>query len=170
MPTTSVSRIIPAPVHDAWSVLSDIPNARRWNPAWDKIEFVSNQTHGAGTRFRAQVDDSSYEFEISDWIVPEFISFTPIREEHERYGITLESQAFRLTPVSDDATGVEIIAHASTSGIRGFFIGLFFWSGHQKQGLDHALDNLESLFAPETEGEMLEAAEDAEPDWEEIAE
>lgn len=170
MPTTSVSRIIPAPPHDVWGVLSDIPNARRWNPAWDKIEFASNQTHGAGTRFRARVDDGSYEFEVSDWIVPEFISFTPIRGEHERYSITLESQAFRLTPVNDGATGVEIIAHASTSGFRGFLIGLLFWAGHQKQGLAHALDNLEALFVPETEGETLEAADEAAPDREEIAE
>lgn len=165
MPTTSVSRIIPAPVHDIWAALSDIPNARRWNPAWDNIEFASNQTHGTGTRFRAQVDDQTFEFEITDWIVPEFISFTPIREEDESYGITLESQAFRLTSLEDDVTQVELIAHASTRGFRGMLVGLLFWSGHQKGGLNHALDNLESLFVPESEEDgMQEEIEDEEPE------
>ena len=170
MPTTSVSRIIPAPVHDIWQVLSDIPNARRWNPAWDKIDFATNQTHGVGTRFRAKVDENTFEFEISDWIVPEFISFTPIREEDELYAITLEAQAFRLTPVADDATNVELIAHASTRGFRGFIMGLFFWGGHQKQGLNHALDNVADLFAPPAEDETLEEIEDEEPDSEAIVE
>jgi uncharacterized protein YndB with AHSA1/START domain len=165
MPTTSVSRIIPAPVHDIWAVLSDIPSALRWNPSWDKIEFSSNQTHGAGTRFRAHVDDQWFEFEISDWIVPEFISFTPIRgEQEERYAITLELQAFRLTPLDDDATQVEIISHASTSGVRGFLVGLLFWAGHQKQGLAHALDNVESLVEPAPADEAAQEADEAVPD------
>lgn len=162
MPTTSVTRVIPAPVHDIWNVLADIPKARRWNPSWQKIEFSSNQTHGKGTRFRAYVDERSFEFEITDWVVPELISFTPIREEDERYAITLESQAFRLTPLDDQTTGVEIIAHASTHGFRGMVMGLFFWAGHQRQGLSHALDNLEALFVPESG--------DAEDDMEEIGE
>lgn len=170
MPTTSVSRIIPAPAHAIWGVLSDIPNARRWNPAWDKVEFASNQTHGAGTRFRARVDDRTFEFEISDWVVPEFISFTPIRDDDERYAITLESQAFRLKPLDDDVTSVEIIAHASTSGFRGIVMGLLFWAGHQKQGLINALDNLEALFVPDSGDESLEEIDADEPPAETIAE
>lgn len=170
MPITSVRRIIAAPVHDIWGVLSDIPNARRWNPAWEKIEFSTNQTHGAGTRFTAHVDDQSFEFEITDWVVPEFISFTPVRENEERYAITLESQAFRLTPQEDDTTGVELISHASTHGFRGLIMGLFFWAGHQKQGLNKALDNLEALFAPPDEGEDLEGIDEFEPESEKIAE
>jgi uncharacterized protein YndB with AHSA1/START domain len=171
MPTTSVSRIIPAQVHEIWTVLSDIPNARRWNPAWDKIEFSSNQTHGAGTRFRAHVDDQWFEFEISDWIVPEFISFTPIRDEQEeRYAITLESQAFRLTPLDNYATRVEIISHASTSGVRGLIVGLLFWAGHQKQGLAHALDNVESLFEAAPADNAAQVRDEAEPDSEAEAE
>lgn len=156
MPTTSVTRILPAPVHDVWHVLSDIENARRWNPAWEKIEIISHQTHGAGTRFRAQVDEHSFEFEISDWVVPEFISFRPIREEDEHYAVMMESQAFRLTQVDEDVTGVELIARASTHGVKGFVMGLLFWGGHQRQGLSSALDNLEELFTPKAEGETLE--------------
>ena len=163
MPTTSMSRIIPAPVHDVWSVLSEVERARRWNPAWEKIEIVSHQTHGAGTRFRADVGEGqSFEFEISDWVVPEFISFTPIREEGERYAVTLESQAFRLTAIDEETTSLELIAHASTRGLRGFFMGLLFWAGHQKQGLSNALDNIEDLFIPEEERELLEGEEDGE--------
>lgn len=167
MPTTSVSRIIAAPVHDIWTVLSDIPSALRWNPSWDRIEFSSNQTHGAGTRFRAHVNDQWFEFEISDWIVPEFISFTPIRsEKEERYAITLESQAFRLTKLDDEATRVEIISHASTSGVRGLLVGLLFWAGHQKQGLVQALDNVESLFEPAPGGEAPQEGDEGELDSE----
>jgi uncharacterized protein YndB with AHSA1/START domain len=147
-----MSRAIPAPVHDVWHALSDIPNARRWNPGWQRIEIISNQTHGAGTRFRAWVDDETkFDFEVTDWVVPEFISFTPIREEGERYAITLESHSFRLTPLDEETTGVEVIAHASTHGVRGLLLGLLFWAGHQKVGLRSALDNIEALFAPEEE-------------------
>lgn len=171
MPVTSVSRPIAAPVHDIWNALSDIPNARRWNPSWEKIEFSSNQTHGAGTRFKAYVADRPFEFEISDWVVPEFISFTPIREQGERYAIMLESQAFRLTAIDDDLTSVEIIAHASTHGFRGILMGIFFWAGHQKQGLNHALDNVEALFAPASdEDEDLEEIDEWEPESERVVE
>lgn len=153
MPTTSVSRIIPAPAQEVWQAISDISNARRWNPAWEKIEFTTNQTHGAGTRFQAHVDsETAFEFEVSDWVAPEFISFTPVRDPEEAtYAITLEQQAFRLTAIDDEATGVEVISRASTNGIRGFVMGLFFWSGHQKQGLNSALDNIEALFTPDGE-------------------
>lgn len=161
MPTTSVRRVIPAPIHDIWHAISDIPNAKRWNPGWERIEFTTNQTHGAGTRFRAHVDsETAFDFEITDWVVPEFISFTPIREPGERYAIMLESQAFRLSEVDDEATGVEVISRASTHGIRGVVVGLFFWSGHQKQGLERALDNLESLFLSAEAEDSEEAGED----------
>lgn len=165
MPTTSVVRVIPAPVHEVWHAISDLPNARRWNPGWKRIEFTTNQTHGAGTRFRAHVDEqTAFDFEVTDWVVPEFISFSPLRDDaEERYAVTLESQAFRLTKIDDETTGVELIAHASTSGIRGLLMGLLFWSGHQKQGLSSALDNLEALFV-DGDAEPAEYVEEVEPE------
>ncbi len=153
MPSTSVSRIIAAPVREIWDALADIENATRWNAAWKEIEIISSQTHGAGTRFRATVDDEqAFEFEIADWVVPEFISFTPIHDPLEPlYSITLDGHAFRLTRIDEQATAVELIASASTHGFRGIIMGLFMWANHQKPGLVRALDRLQAVFDPDME-------------------
>jgi uncharacterized protein YndB with AHSA1/START domain len=159
MPSTSVSRVIAAPREQVWSVLSDLANARRWNSAWTSIEFVSGQTHGPDTRFRARTaEGESYEFVITAWVVPEYIEFTPVRDETERYSITLEAQAFRLEPEGEDATQVELIARASTHGLRGWLLGLAFWRGHQKQGLNTALERLQAALEPERSDEPHEGA------------
>ncbi|MDO8615585.1 MAG: SRPBCC family protein [Dehalococcoidia bacterium] len=149
----SVSRIMPAPQARIWSVLADIANARRWNTSWTRIEITSHQTHGAGTAFRAHTQDGqTYDFLVSDWAAPECIAFSPIRDESEpRYGVTLESHAFRLRPAEDGQTYVELTAHATARGIRGRLVGLFLWPGHQKHGLETALDALESVFAAEAD-------------------
>lgn len=164
MPTTSVSRIINAPRDQLWAVLSDIAKAQRWNSAWSRIEFASNQTHGLGTRFRAETSGGeNFEFEITNWSAPEYIEFSPVRYESERYGIMLEAQAFHLSSESDDSTRVELMARASTHGIKGLVMGLFFWRGYQKQGLQYALETLASTFVPDereaAEGEATAAAE-----------
>jgi len=158
MPSTSASRVIKAPREDIWALLSDIANARRWNSAWSSIEFVSKQTHGSETQFRARTDEGeAFEFLITAWVVPEYIEFTPVRDESERYGITLESQAFRLRP-EGEATRVDLMARASTHGIKGLLLGLLFWRGYQKQGLNAALEKLESAFpSEETDGPHEEA-------------
>jgi uncharacterized protein YndB with AHSA1/START domain len=149
MPSTSTSRVIKAPREHIWALLSDIANARRWNSAWSSVEFVSKQTHGPDTQFRARtVEGEAFEFLITAWVVPEYIEFTPVRDEREQYGITLESQAFRLQP-EGEATRVDLIARASTHGIKGWLLGLVFWRGYQKQGLNAALEKLESAFPSE---------------------
>lgn len=161
MPSTSASRLIMAPREQIWSLLSDVASARRWNSAWSNIEFVSKQTHGPETQFRARTGDGeTFEFVITAWVVPEYIEFTPVREDGERYGITLESQAFRLQPEGEEATRVDLVARASTHGIKGWLLGLLFWRGYQKQGLNAALEKLESAFASE---ETDDAHEDATP-------
>ena len=158
MPSTSASRVIKAPREDIWALLSDIANARRWNSAWSSIEFVSKQTHGPETQFRACTDEGkAFEFLITAWVVPEYIEFTPVRDESERYGITLESQAFRLQP-EGEATRVDLMARASTHGIKGWLLGLLFWRGYQKQGHNAALEKLDSAFpSEETDGPHEEA-------------
>ena len=159
MPTTSATRVINAPRDQVWAVLSDIANARRWNTAWSGIEFTSKQTHGPETRFRAQTEDgNAYEFVVSAWVAPEYIEFSPLRDETERYGIMLESHAFRLAPEGDTATRVDLIARSSTHGPRGWLMGLVFWRGYQKQGLVHALETLSSVFEPNEPGERPEEA------------
>ncbi len=147
MPSVSVSRIIDASLSDVWAALSDIENARRWNTSWTSIEITSPQHHGIGTTFRAQTEsDETYEFKVTEWAPPERIAFSPIREEAESYALTLESQVFQLHETEDGQTRVELTANASTRGPRGRLVGLFFWPGYQKHGLDTALDALQALF------------------------
>ena len=138
-------------------MLSDIANAQRWNTAWTRIEFTSKQTHGPATAFRAHTaDGETFDFVVSAWVVPEYIEFSPVRDEAERYGISLEAQAFHLQIASERSTRVELIARASTHGPRGWLLGLLFWSGYQKQGLNYALESLNSVFEPEETDEREE--------------
>lgn len=140
-------------------MLSDITNARRWNTWWTRIEVTSGQAHGAGTTFRAYTEGGdTYDFTVSDWVAPEYIAFRPLRDESERHNIMLESQAFRLQPAGEDSTIVELTSRASAHGLRGWFLGLFFWSGYQKPGLNAALDALQAVF----EGEGSAHATDVE--------
>jgi uncharacterized protein YndB with AHSA1/START domain len=142
--------VIGAPREQIWGVLSDIANAKRWNRGWSAVEFATNQTHGTGTRFRARTaDGDSFDFEISAWVAPEYIEFSPVREEPEHYGIMMDAQAFQLKPAGEGATRVELMARASTHGVKGRLVGLLFWRGHQKQGLAYALEMLASLFERE---------------------
>jgi uncharacterized protein YndB with AHSA1/START domain len=150
MAKVSASRVIHAPQHEVWGVLSDIARATRWNRAWTGIELTTTQTHGAGTGFRARTQDGqTFEFQVCEWVVPERIAFCPIREPHERYSITLMSHAFDLRPAVDDATEVTLSANAKASGVRGRIYAMFFWAGHQREGLEAALDSVQSVFEPE---------------------
>ena len=150
----SVSRSIEAPQAQVWAVLCDIARAGRWNQAWSKIEVTSQQTHGSGATFRAHTEDgATYDFLVSDWIAPEYIAFSPIRDSSERYQITLESQAFRLKPQGEDETLVELSAQASARGFRGRMIALLFWPGYQKHGLNAALGALHDVVVPHEEDE-----------------
>jgi hypothetical protein len=144
---------MPARQRDIWAAVSDIQNARRWNTAWTRIEITTEQTHGAGARFRAHTEGGeAYDFEVTGWTAPEYIAFSPIRDEHERYGITLDSHAFLLKAIGEEETVVELIARATGRGLRGRFTALFFWPGYQKEGLNLALDSLEALLTPRQEG------------------
>ncbi len=152
MPIATVSRTIAAPQAQVWATLSDIENARRWNASWSRIEFTSEETSGDGATFRAHTDDGdTFDFAVTGWAPPEYIAFSPVRDETEEYLITLESHAFHLQAVDDDKTRVDLTARASTRGIRGRFIALFFWPGYQRRGLNLALDAIETLLQPEQE-------------------
>ena len=159
MPTTSVSRIIGAPQEEVWAALADIANAGRWNRSWSRIEITSSQRNGAGATFRAHTDDGhAFDFEITHWAPPDYIAFAPVRRaDSEHYAVTLESQAFLLRRAGDQQTRVEIIASASAHGIRGLLIGLLLWPGHQKHGLNNALDALQAVFEPPEEDSEAEA-------------
>jgi uncharacterized protein YndB with AHSA1/START domain len=163
MAHVTVSRLIHAPQADVWAVVSDIANARKWNKSWRKIEFTSPQTHGVGTTFRASMggDSDSYEFEVCDWSAPDRIAFCPVIAPDEgNYSMALESHVFELRP-ADDGTLVELTANASAHGIRGRLIATFFWPGHQKDGLNGALEALSGIFEPDEDESEDNPAPDA---------
>ena len=153
MARVSASRVVRASQREVWALLSDVANARRWNAAWQEIELTSSQTHGAGTTFAAHTETGeTYEFEVCEWVSPERIAFCPIERETDepRYSITLESHTFQLSPAADDSTVVELTASAKARGLRGRLIATFFWPGHQKAGLNLALDNVARVFEEDT--------------------
>ncbi len=159
MPAVSVSRGVAAPPGRVWALLSDIEKARRWNAAWASIEFLSAQHHGMGTIFRARAEDgNAFDFEITGWEPGEHIAFAPLHPDDWRpYPITLESHSFHLAPAPDGGTAVTLTAVASLHGLRGLLAGRFFWRGHQKAGLEGALDAVEE--ALEVEGRAGPEAE-----------
>jgi uncharacterized protein YndB with AHSA1/START domain len=150
--TAAVS--IPVTPEKVWAVVSDVPNAGRWNRSWERIEMLTESTQGRGTRFRAHAppedgdeDGRAFDFEVTEWTAPEYIRFTPVREPGEgQYQVTLDYHAFRLVPVDGENTRVELTAHATSRGLRGRVVGLFFWPGHQRAGLEEALKSLAAVF------------------------
>lgn len=149
-----------------WALLSDIANANRWNQAWTGVEFTSNQTHGAGTRFLAHTEGGdSYEFEITTWSAPDHLEIRPLRDPQEpRYPVMLESHEFRLT--SDDgneSTILELRANAAAHGIRGRVIAALIWPGHQRAGLGTALEMIAGAFAPEEDKASTEPESPSDP-------
>ncbi len=150
MPTTSASRVIHAPQRDVWALLSDVSRAGVWNKYWVSIDFLTPQTHGAGTRFTATTEaGDAFVFDVCEWESPKRISFCPVRDPGERYQVMLKSHLFEVRALSDEDCELTITAHATASGLRGRIISMFFWSGHQKDGLNAALDAIQSQFEPE---------------------
>lgn len=150
MPTASATRIIAASQRDVWALVSDISQAARWNRFWKQIQFTSASTHGIGATFRAaNSTGESFEFKVCDWEAPSRIAFCPVREPGERYSIALDSHVFEINAAGEDSCAVTVTANASASGIRGRIVAMFFWASHQHDGLEAALDSLQSVFEPE---------------------
>ncbi len=152
MPRVTVSRVIAASPADVWATICDLPNAGRWNAAWSDIEITSPKREGPGTTFRAKTaDGDSFEFRISEWEAAKRISFVPVRGDDERYAVTLERHTFDLRPTDDGSTHVELTAQASARGLVGHLVALFLWPGHQRHGLEQALDALAAIFESQDE-------------------
>ena len=161
MPTTYEARTIAAPVGSVWAAVAYLEAATRWNHAWRRVEYLSDQREGEGTAFRAHTEDGlAHDFTISAWVPLERIAFTPVRDESEgRYMITLESQAFHLRPDGDDRTRVSLSATAAGHGPRGWLLARLVWPSYQRQGLRSALDALQDLFEPREDDEGEEGEE-----------
>src|SRR3989304_4308275 len=123
MPTTYESRRIAAPVASVWAAIADLEAASRWNRAWRRVEYLSDQREGEGTAFRAHTEDGlAHDFLISAWVPLERIAFAPVRDESEkRYMITLESPAFHLRPGAEGGgRGALPNAREGAAGTRPF--------------------------------------------------
>ena len=132
-----------------WALLADVADAIRWNKAWLRIEFTSNQTHGAGTRFKAHTESGdAFEFEVSEWSAPDRLAFRPLRDPAEpAYPVMLDSHEFRLATGAElTETVLELRANATARGIKGRLIAALIWPGHQREGLQAALDAIASVF------------------------
>ena len=163
MPTTYESRLIAAPVGSVWAAIADLEAAVRWNHAWRRVEYLSDQREGEGTAFRAHTEDGlAHDFLISAWVPLQRIAFAPVRDEAEkRYMITLESQEFHLRPEGEDRTHVSLFATAAGHGPRGWLLARVVWPSYQRQGLRSALDALQALFEPPEDEEEDEETEEA---------
>ena len=164
MPSVSIRRVIEAPPSEVWAAVSEIDRFRDWNPRWTRIELTSETTRGTGTSFRTFTEEGDqFEFRITGWVEGEFVEISPVRESDERHGITLQSQSFVLASADEGAaTFVEVAANVSTHGPRGWLLGLVFWRGYQKRGLNEALNALQDLFEPPEAEATEEATADSE--------
>jgi hypothetical protein len=133
-----------------------VEGARRWNTAWKRVEVTSETRQGKGVRFRTYGDetDQVFDFEVTEWVAPEYVAFAPVRSpDEELYDVMLDYHSFSLEEVDGGHTRVDLTAHATTRGIRGRLVGLFLWPGHQKAGLEKALRNLGAVFGLEADEE-----------------
>ena len=92
--------------------------------------------------------DDAFDFEVCDWSAPERIAFCPIRQPSEMYSITLDKHIFEVRALTAGESEVTVTAKARAHGIRGRVIAMFFWSGHQQEGLNVALDSIQTVFEP----------------------
>ena len=153
MPSVTASISIPATQEKVWAVVSDVGNAQRWNKAWNRIELTTESREGRGTRFLAHVKDEdggeqTSEFEVTEWIAPEYIEFTPVRNPAaEQDQLTIDYHSLRIVPLDEETTRVDLTAEATAHSLRGRFAGMLLWPGHQRPGLEAALSSLARLFS-----------------------
>jgi uncharacterized protein YndB with AHSA1/START domain len=154
-------RRIAATSAEIWAVLSDIEQAPAWNPAWEEIEFVSEQREGVGTVFRARSEaGTSGEFEVVQWQPGERIAFAPRPSPDDDDGdfwISIQQHTVFLRSAGEGLTDVSMEARARSHGLRGWVVSKFIWPGYQRRGLADVLGTLASMFEePEAEAEEYE--------------
>jgi len=145
-------RRIAATPAQLWAVLSDIEQAPAWNPAWEAIEFVSEQHEGQGTVFRARSEaGSSGEFEVVLWQPGERIAFAPRPggDDAGDFWISVQQHTIFLRPAGEGLTDVTMEARARSHGLRGWVISKLIWPGYQRRGLADVLKELARIFEPE---------------------
>ena len=100
MPTTSVGRVIDAPIEKVWRVVADFGKTSRYNPAVPVSYSIGDQESGLGARRRCEFDDAGEKF-IEERIV-EF------DETSHRYTVELVGGTAK-PPIDEVRVGISVV-------------------------------------------------------------
>jgi carbon monoxide dehydrogenase subunit G len=111
MARTTVSRTIRAPVARVFDTISDIGNFSKAVPDIVKVEFLTEQRSGPGTRFRETrrmgKREVSSELEVKDLVTNERVRMVSDQ------GGTVWDSVFKVTPAGDGATELTLVMDAN---------------------------------------------------------
>ncbi|MCY4573432.1 MAG: SRPBCC family protein [Gemmatimonadetes bacterium] len=102
MTRTRLTRIISAPIDRVFDTIADPVNYTRAVPQITKVEFLTDQRNGVGTRFRETREmrgrEAATELEVTEYVVNERVRLV------SRAGGTVWDSVFTVTPTEDGRT------------------------------------------------------------------
>ena len=102
MTRTRLTRIISAPIDRVFDTIADPVNYTRAVPQITKVEFLTDQRSGVGTRFRETREmrgrEAATELEVTEYVVNERVRLV------SRAGGTVWDSVFTVTPTEDGRT------------------------------------------------------------------
>ena len=111
MTRTRVTRTIDAPVSAVFALIADPVNYTKAVPQITKVEFLTEQRSGAGTRFRETREMGSREA-ATELEVTEYVKNERVRMVSDAGG-TIWDSVFTVTPTGDGgATELELVMEA----------------------------------------------------------
>ena len=138
--TTTVTRLIKAPVELVFDVISDIGNFSRAVPAIISTEFIGDLKHGVGTRFRETRSMQGREMTV-ELEVTEFVKNKHIRIISDTNG-TLWDSVFTVRP-DGEFTELNLIMEAKTDRFFSKIINKVM-SGVITKAVEKDLDSIKS--------------------------
>jgi len=140
MTRITVNRIILAPIESVFSAVADIENLPGTNPDIVKIEFLTDQKSGHGTRFRETRLMNNKE-SVTDLEITEYSENEHIRMVAESHGTVWDS-VFSFHR-EGDATELTLVMDAHT---KNFFLKImnFLMKSFFKKGLEKHVDALKN--------------------------
>ena len=140
MSRVTISKSIGAPVEKVWSIISDVEGLPEREEAVEKIEFLTGQRTGPGTRFRETRSMGSRsvdtELEITESVPNESIRFI------SDTGGTVWDTVYRCHP-EGQATRLEIDMDARPQKLRARLM-LFLIMPMVRKGMSKHLDALKT--------------------------
>lgn len=142
MPGLSVSRTINAPLARVWEVFTDLSTAAERLSAVERIEMLSDQPFGEGTRWRETRTMFGKSATEEMWITSVDTMHSYVAEAESR-GTHYESR-FDFTSVDDSTTLVTMTFSGEGTGAMKV-VGAVFWpflKGRMAKDLSKDLDDL----------------------------